>query len=529
MLRRTLITGAATTAAASLARPALAQPAGARVLRFVPQSDLTVLDPVFTTAYITRHHSMMVYDQLYGLDSKLRPQPQMVEAHEVVQDGLLWRFRLRPGLLFHDGEPVRGRDCIASIKRWAQRDALGQALMARVEEMAAPDDRSFTIRLKRAFGPMLETLAKVGPSALFVMPERIASQDANTQIRETIGSGPFRFKADERVVGARVVYERNPDYKPREGSAPDWAAGPKQVFFDRVEWTVMPDPATAAAALQNGEVDWWENPPNDLIPVLRRSRDVMQKSGSPLGTIGTGIFNTLHPPFDKPAVRRAVLRAMSQADFMTAAAGTDPSLWKAGVGVFTPGTPLANEAGIAAITAPRDLERSRRELREAGYAGETVVVLSPSDQPALTALGEVGQDLLKQLGMKVDFRVTDWGTLVQRRSNKEPPERGGWNMFHTTWNGIDGINPGVMTYLRANGQSAWFGWPNVPKLEALRLSWFDAPDLADQQKIAAEIQQVVLDEAPYLPLGQYFASTAWRKTITEPISEIISFWGVKRS
>jgi peptide/nickel transport system substrate-binding protein len=526
MLRRTLLTGAA---AATLARPALAQPAAARVLRYVPQSDLTVLDPVFTTAYITRHHSMMVYDQLYGLDSTLKPQPQMVEGHVVEQGGLFWRFTLREGLLFHDGEPVRGRDCIASIKRWAQRDALGQALMARVAEMAAPEDRVFTIRLNKAFGPMLDTLAKVGPSALFVMPERIASVDANTQIRETIGSGPFRFKADERIVGARVVYERNASYRPREGGKAEWAAGPKQVFFDRVEWTVMPDPATAVAALQNGEVDWWENPQNDMVPLLRRSRDVLMKTGNPLGTIGTGIFNTLHPPFDKPAVRRAILRAMSQADYMTATAGADPSLWKADAGVFTPGTPLANDVGMEAITGPRDLERSRKELRDAGYNGETVVVLSPSDQPALTALGEVGQDLLKKLGMKVDFRVSDWGTLVQRRASREPPERGGWSMFHTTWNGVDGINPGVMTYLRANGQNAWFGWPNLPRLETLRLSWFDAPDLEGQQKIAAEMQQVILEEAPYLPLGQYFSPTAWRRTITEPNSAVISFWGVRRA
>ena len=149
MLRRTLLTGAG----ALLAAPALAQPAAARLLRYVPQTDLTVLDPVFTTAYVTRHHALMVYDQLYGLDAQLRPQPQMVEAHEVEADGLTWRFRLRDGLRFHDGAPVRGRDCIASIRRWAQRDGLGQVLLARVAEMAAPDDRSFAIRLHRRFGP----------------------------------------------------------------------------------------------------------------------------------------------------------------------------------------------------------------------------------------------------------------------------------------------------------------------------------------------------------------------------------------
>ena len=249
MHRRHLLAG---SAAALLARPGLTQPTAARALRFVPQADLTVLDPVFTTAYITRHFSMMVYDQLYGMDAKLQPQPQMVEAHERAEDGLTWRFRLREGLAFHDGEPVRGRDCIASIRRWAQRDALGQTMMARVAEMTAPDDRSFVIRLTRPFGPMLETLAKLGPSALFIMPERIAATDANTQIRETIGSGPFRFLPGERVVGARVAFERNPAYRPRESGQTSWAAGPKRVHFDRVEWVVMPDPGTAAAALRGG-------------------------------------------------------------------------------------------------------------------------------------------------------------------------------------------------------------------------------------------------------------------------------------
>jgi peptide/nickel transport system substrate-binding protein len=291
----------------------------------------------------------------------------------------------------------------------------------------------------------------------------------------------------------------------------------------------MPDPGTSAAALRNGEVDWWENPPNDLAPVLRRSRDITVRRASPLGTIGTGVFNCLHAPFDKPGVRRAILRAMSQTDFMTAAAGADPTLWRADAGVFTPGTPLANAAGIEAITGPRDLDRSRRELREAGYNGETVVLLAPSDQQALSALAEVQLDLFKKLGVAVDYRVSDWGTLVQRRSSREPADKGGWSMFHTTWNGLDGINPGVMQFLRANGAQAWFGWPTVPRLDALRTAWFDAPDLAAQQAIAADIQRAVLEEAPYLPTGQYFGNTAFRRTITEPVSEIYAFWEVRRA
>jgi peptide/nickel transport system substrate-binding protein len=530
MLRRDLLKGAALAAGlpaapALLARPAIAAPAP--LLRFVPQADVTVTDPVMTTAYITRHHALMIWDQLYGLDDKLVPQPQMVEGHTTEQDGLLWTFRLRPGLRFHDGEPVRGRDCIASIRRWAARDTLGQALLARVAEMAAPEDRAFTIRLTRPFGLMLEALAKLGPPALVIMPERIADSDPFKPITELVGSGPYRWRADERIVGARVVYERNRDYVPREGTA-QHTAGPKAVHFDRVEWTVMPDPGTAVAALGNGEVDWWENPPNDLLPVLKRNRGIVTDRIVTQGALGTGIFNHLHAPFNDPAVRRAVLMATSQADFMTAAAGTDPAMQRSGIGVFTPDTPMASEAGLERVRGPRDLERARQMLKASSYKGERVVLMSASDNPVLSALGEVGRDLLTRLGMEVDFVVADWGTVVQRRASKAPPSQGGWNMFHTTWNGVDMLNPMVEQVLRANGDKAFFGWPDIPRIETLRNAWAEAPDLPAQQKLAAELQVAALEEVPYLPTGQYFLDSAWRRGLTDLVRGTFVFWGVKR-
>ncbi|MDB5415375.1 MAG: transporter substrate-binding protein [Rubritepida sp.] len=525
MYRRNLFAAGA----AALASPAMAQPAGSRVLKFVPQSDLTVIDPVVTTAYVTRNHSLLIYDQLYGYDESLSPTPQMVEGHTLEEDGKRWTFRLREGLRFHDGTPVRGIDCIASIKRWAARDSLGQAMMARLAEMTAPDDRTFVIRLNRPYGPMLDTLAKIGPSALFIMPARIADAvDPFTAIREVVGSGPFRWKEDERVVGARAVYERFAGYRPRESGQIAWSGGPKIAHFDRVEWTVMPDPGTKAAALRNGEIDWWENPPNDLLPLLRRSREIVTKKGNPLGTVGSGIFNCLQPPFDKPAIRRAVLGAMSQADFMTAAAGTEPGSWREGVGIFTQGTPLASDAGMEIITRPRDIERSKRELREAGYNGERVVLMGATDQPELMALGEVANDLLVKLGMNVDYQVADWGTVVQRRASKEPVERGGWSMFHTTWTGLDSLNPLSYQVLRSNGQNAWFGWPDAPRAEELRMAWIDAPDIDRQKAIAAEFQREILQQATYMPTGQYFASTAHRRNITGVLEGIIAFWNVRR-
>src|SRR5258708_3102294 len=314
-MKRRAFLAAAAASASILPRARIARAGEASVLRYVPQVDLTVIDPVLTTAYITRFHATMVWDQLDGRDSQLQPHPQMVEGHTVEDDGRLWTFTLRDGLRFHDGEPVRGRDCVASIRRWAARDPMGQALLARLAEMTAPDDRSFTIRLTRPFSLVLNCLGKLGPPALLVMPERLALTDPVQSIKEAVGSGPFRFVPGERGVGRGVVYARNQDYVPRPNGAPDWLAGPKVVNFDRVEWHVMPDPGTAAAALENGEVDWWENPPNDLLPALERVKAIQVRDNSRLGTLGSGVFNHLYSPFDKAALRRIILEATTPADF----------------------------------------------------------------------------------------------------------------------------------------------------------------------------------------------------------------------
>ncbi|HET6608071.1 MAG TPA: ABC transporter substrate-binding protein [Rhodopila sp.] len=527
MQRRSFLAGAA--AALPMAR-AFAQTGKAGVLRYVPQADLTVIDPVMTTAYITRFHATMVWDQLYGLDHTLTPQPQMVEGHTVENDGKLYTFTLREGLVFSDRQPVRGRDCIASVKRWAARDPMGQALLARVDEMAAPDDRRFTIRLKHPFALLLTCLAKIGPPALVIMPERLANTDPYTAIKEIVGSGPFLFKADERVVGSRVVYTKSPTYVPRASGAVDWQAGPKIVHFDRVEWVVIPDQATAAGALTSGEVDWWENPQNDMLPMLNRADGVRTELGTPLGNVCTGIFNHLYPPFNNPAIRKVALAATSQADYMTAAAGTDPKMWKDGVGIFAPGTPMANDSGLSAVTGPRpDLAALKKALIDAGYKGEKVVLMAPTDQAALFAMAAVAQDMLQKIGMKVDYQVMDWGTLVQRRASKEPPDKGGWNMFITSWAGLDMTTPITDQPLRSNGDKAWFGWPNLPPVQAGIEAWLDAPDMGAQKEIAADIQKNALDLLPYLPLGQYFYDTACRKDITGIVPGQFVFWNVRRT
>jgi peptide/nickel transport system substrate-binding protein len=529
MLRRDLFGGAASlAAAATLPRFAIAQGSAAKVLKFIPQADLAVADPIVTTAYVSRNHAYLIWDTLYGYDQDYQPQPQMVQGHVVEEEGRRVTMTLREGLQFHDGEPVRARDCVASIRRWAVRDALGQVMVSQLDEISSPDDRTILFRFKKAFPLLFEALAKPATPVCFMMPERLAKTDASVAVKEMIGSGPFRYKADERVPGARVVYEKFAGYVPRADGTPTLTAGPKRVHFDRVEWNVMPDAATASNALQNGEADWWEQPPGDLQELLRRNRNISLEIQDPTGLIAIARFNQLHPPFNNPAIRRALLGAVVQGDFMTAVIGTDKSLWRDNVGIFTPDTPLATDAGMEVLSSPRDYDKVKRELADAGYKGEKVVLIAAADFPSLNALAQVGNDMLKKCGVNVEFISTDWGSVVQRRASKEAPEKGGWSMFFTFWSGMDMTTPGVSQSLRGQGQASWFGWPTAPRLEELRNAWFEAPDLKAQQEIAKQIQLQAFQDVPYLPLGQYFQAWAYQRSLGGILKGPPLFWNVQR-
>nr|WP_137124326.1 ABC transporter substrate-binding protein [Roseomonas sp. HF4] len=528
MQRRHLL---AVAAAALPARAALGQgtSGAARVLRFVPQADLAGLDPLVTTATVTRHHGFAVWDTLYGLNQDYAAEPQMASGHAIDQDGRRITIRLRQGLRFHDGEPVRAEDCVASIRRWAARDPMGQVLMARTEEISAPDDRSIVFRLRRPFPRLFDALAKVTPPVCFIMPARLAATPPTEAVAEIVGSGPFRFLPAERQAGRPAVYERFARYSPREEGTPSWTAGPKRAHLDRVEWHVLPDVGTTADALLAGEVEWWENPSADRHAALRASRSLVLEVLDPTGYVGMARFNHLHPPFDRPAIRRALLGAVDQAEFMRAVVGADRSLLRDGVGVFAPGTPLANDEGVAALAGARDLDRVKREIAEAGYGGEKVVLLAATDFPTLAALAETGAGMLRRVGFEVEIVGDAWAAIVRRRASREPPAAGGWNMFFTIWSGLDLLNPGVHQALRGTGERAWFGWPTMPRMEDLRGEWFDAPDDAAQQRVARAIQAEALREAPFLPLGQHFQATAYRRGITGVLKGLPLFWNVQRA
>jgi peptide/nickel transport system substrate-binding protein len=523
MRRRSLL-----AATAALAAPRIARGADAKLLKIIPEGDLAILDPVWTTATVVRNHGYMVFDTLYGMDADFKTQPQMVAGHVVEDGGKLWTLTLREGLRFHDGEPVRARDAVASIRRFAARDSFGAALMAATDELSAPDDRTIRFRLRKPFPLLPAALGKPGTPMPCIMPERLALTDPGKQVTEMVGSGPYRFSVRERVAGSSVVYERNAAYVPRADGPATFTAGPKVAWFDRVEWHVIPDTATKANALMNGEVDWIQDAPTDLLPLLRQNRKIVIAPVDPAGGIAVMRFNHLYPPFDNPAIRRALLGAVDQVDFMTASIGDDRSLWKDRVAVFSPDTPMDSKTGIEVLTGKRDLEKVKRDLIAAGYKGEPVVLLGAVDYFATNANALLATDLLKRVGMNVDYQAIDWGTTIQRRASKQPPDKGGWNIFFTGLNGTNNFDPAGHLGIRGNGKDAWFGWPTMPKIEELRSAWFDAPDMAEQKRICAEIERQFWVDVPYIPLGCVYGPTAYSNSLTPPRIGFIQPYDVRR-
>jgi len=521
MKRRTLL---ATAGAAGLTSPRLAAAATERVLKFIPYGDLTILDPVWTSAYPTRTHGFMIFDTLYGQDANLRPQPQMIKGDVTEDDGKRWRLTLRSGLLFHDNTPVLARDCVASIRRWGRRDAFGQALLGATNDITAPDDKTIVFRLKAPFPLLPDALGKTSSNFLPIMPERLADTDPFKSISEMVGSGPFRFLADEQVSGSHVAYERFVDYRPRDDGTPEWTAGPKIAYFDRIEWKVITDPATAAAAMQTGEADWWEKLDFDLQPLLQRDDRLSVFVVEVTGNAAFLRMNQLFPPFDNPAIRQALLGAVNQEDYMSAAAGADRKAWRADAGFFPPNAP----AGSGALTRPPDLDRVRNDIKKAGYSGEPVLMMVPGDVAYLKALGDVGADMLLKCGLNVDIRVSDWGTILQRRSSKATIEHGGWSAFCSTLAALDMSSPATNFPLRGNGADAWFGWPTAPKLEALRNAWFAASAVAEQQRIRADLQVQARKDVPYLPLGMFYQPTVQQKNLTGCLKGLPIFWNLRR-
>jgi peptide/nickel transport system substrate-binding protein len=488
---------------AALGVPAMAQ----TTLRMVSHADIKVLDPVWTTALITRNFGYMIYDVLFAKDANLQIQPQMADHYTVSDDKLTYTIVLRDGLVWTDGTPVTAEDCIASLKRWGARDSYGQLLMADTAEMKAIDDKSFAIVLKRPFGFVLDALSKVSSNVPFIMPKRVAETDPYKQITDFTGSGPFIFKQDEWKPGEKVVFVKNPKYKPRS-EPPSMLAGGKVAKVDRVEWLAIADPSTAMNALLAGEIDLIEAPPTDLFPVMKADKNIELYPWNVQGSQIIMRFNQLQPPFNNVKARQAAMYALAQEDMLRAQVG-DPEIYKVCNAPFICGTRFGKEYGDLLIKP--NLAKARELLKESGYDGTPVVMMHQTDLQSSNNVQPVAKQQLEKAGFKIDLQSMDWQTVVTRRAKKDPPSQGGWNIFFTTNITLDSDNPGTNSFVSGACDKAWFGWPCDPEMQKLRDEFMHETDPEKQKALGDAISDRVIEQAYYAPVGQYKAFGAYRK------------------
>jgi len=503
--------------------------AAGKTITAVMHSDLRIIDPGFTTAYITRDHGYMVYDTLLATDSSFKVQPQMADW-KISDDKLTYTFTLRDGLKWHDGTPVTAEDCVASLKRWGRNDNMGQKLMDFTASIEAADTKTIVLKLKEPYGLVLESIAKPSSYVPFMMPKRLAETPAGQQIPEQIGSGPFKFVKAEFQPGVKAVYEKNTDYVARK-EPPSWTAGGKVVKVDRVEWITMADAQTAINALQSGDIDFMENPSFDMMPVLEANPDLKVETLNKFGFQTLGRMNFLLPPFDNVKVRRAALLAMNQKDVLDALVGNSKYYQVCGA-FFVCGAPLETEAGADALIKSGNIGAAKKALAESGYDGTPVVIMAPGDVVTLKAQPVVAAQLLRQAGFKVDLQATDWQTVVSRRTNQKPVSEGGWNMFFTNWAAADVMNPLVNFSIGGRGKNGgWFGWADDPTIEKLKDQFARSSSVDEQKKLATEIQKEAYDQVIYVPLGQFVIPSAWRKSLTGVLDGPATpvFWNIDKS
>ncbi|MGA2550645.1 MAG: ABC transporter substrate-binding protein [Burkholderiaceae bacterium] len=501
---------------------------GPIVLRMVPQTNITILDPIWTTANVTRNHGYMIYDTLFGTDADGKIKPQMVDKWSTSKDGKTWTFTLRSGLAFHDGAPVTSDDVIASLKRWSSRDSFGGVLAQFVDHYEATDPNTFRIVLKEPFGLVIEALGKPSSNVPFIMPKRVADTPGDQQIKEMTGSGPYIFKSDEYRPGERVVYIKNPNYKPRDEPASGTTGG-KRVYVDRVEWVIIRDPQTQLNALLAGEVDLIEEPAAEQYPTLRASPSVELVEVQPAGGQFIFRFNHLFPPFNDVRIRRAAMVALGEEQILKTQVGV-PGLYQFCKSMYPCGSAYASD-DTAYYTGVADPKKAHQMLQEAGYTGTPVVLMRPTDLAGISKLPLVAKQQLEQAGFVVDLQTMDWQTLVARRAKKDPPNAGGWNAFMTSWNSADVMNPVTMAMMNARGQKGWFGWEDDPQLEDIKGRFVRATSDAERKKLAEQAQLRAFEIATHAPLGQFHELVAVRRGVVSGLvrADTQVYWNIKKN
>ncbi|MGH7068220.1 MAG: ABC transporter substrate-binding protein [Acetobacteraceae bacterium] len=529
--RRTVLKGGAAGALAATAPGIYGARAASNtnVMNTAMQGDLRSFDPIWTTANITAYYGAMVYDRLFSTDANFKPQPQMVDKWGLSEDKRTYTFELRDGLLWQDGTPVTAADCVASIRRWAVRNSGGQMMMEFLKDLSAKDDKTFVLVLKQPFGLTVPAFASTATPDCFMMPKKVAETDPYQQIRSHIGSGPFTFNEKETRPGSRYVFDKFGKYVPRAEPASGLAGG-KVVKLDRVIWHNITDNQTALAALESGEIDFFELPPLDLLPQLQSNPDIKIRVLDKSGNCGTMRMNWLHPPFNNVKARQAMLYLVNQADILKATFG-NPKYYHKIDSIFGYQTPMANDANTAWFKAAPDPAKAKQLFKDSGYNGEKVIVLQATNFDFMNNSAQLIASWLKEIGVNAELAASTWGGVVSRRAVMAADDKGGWDIFITYGPGYDWNNPITMVALGANGKKGWFGWPEDAEYEALRRQWALVSTLAERQAIARKMQTIAWNVVPQVMLGEWVSPAAMRSNVHDLIGmpDIIPFWNVYKT
>ena len=518
--------------AMALAAPMALAPTGAQAqtkaaLKAVLYAEVRVLDPLFFS-YMSRYHGYMVYDTLFAPTRDGVMKPQMVENFTVSPDQLRYAFTLRDGLKFHDGAPVRPADVIASLKRWGKVDALGRLMFDALQSISATGDKSFEIVLKKPFALLIPALGKPGTYTPFILPERLAQQEPTQQITDPVGSGPFKFSKEEWVPGQKVVYLKNTDYTPRKEPS-DGLSGGKVVRTDRVEWLYMPDQNAAVSALQNGEIDFLELPPLDLMPAIEANPDLkLAHAPDAADWQGQLRINHLHPPFNTEKGRHALLKLIDQKQFMAAIGAAGKFSMDYCSSYFLCGTAYATQVGDPVVKSANAAE-AKKLFAESGYKGEPVVIMQPVDLPVSSTAAQLIYQGLKSAGVNAELLPADFGTMQSRRMKRDAPDKGGWSIVPNYPNGYDLSSPATNLTLSLNCTPAATGFECDPKLDELRAAFVAAPDEASRKEIARQTEERIYQFVPYALFGQFRQPSAY-STKLDGLIQVGTpiFWNVSK-
>lgn len=498
-------------------------------VKAVLNGEVHLVDPIATTNYRTRDFAYLVWDVLIAVDSKGNYRPQMLDSFSASPDHMSYTFTLRDGLKWSDGTAVTAKDCIASIKRWAARDALGKQLIAKATAITEVSDTVFKLELSEPFGFVIQSLGKPGSNVPFMMPERLAKTDPSKPVTEVVGSGPFVFRKDLWVPGDRMIFEKNPHYVPRNEPA-DGLAGGKHVYIDRLELLTMPDSSTAVSALQTGEIDYIQRLAFDNLPIVKNNPDVVLSPGQK----GNGSFifiarpNHIQPPFNNPKIRQALQALVDQKEILSSL-GAPAELAEECYSVYMCNTPYSSEAGTQALRSP-SIERAKQLLKEGGYKQEKVVVLHSADLPTIHFPATVLEEQMRRAGFNVEVQASDYATVAQRRFNKAPVEEGGWSLMPLNWEAFDVGSPLTHYAIAHNCTDGYPGWSCDEATTKLLTEVIQETDDAKRQAIMDKIQERAHENVSLILGGQFTTVMGYRKGLEGVITNagLPVFWNIKK-